>query len=86
VDNSKKLKSFIKSMATLGSDLVKGEKVKVSDEVFTKRMSICEGCPELNKTTKQCNSCGCFVRVKGRLKKEACPLNKWTQDLTEDQE
>lgn len=49
----------------------------VSDEVAEQRYSICKGCPELIKLTKQCKKCGCFMAAKTKLKLATCPLGKW---------
>ena len=48
-----------------------------SEEMSSARMSICEECPRLVKTTKQCKECGCFMRLKVKIKTAACPLSKW---------
>ena len=57
-----------------------------------KRAIICEGCPEAvlgtyeqfmpDNTLKEvrglkCNSCGCPLSTKLRVKNESCPLDKW---------
>lgn len=49
----------------------------VSEDEQTKRMSICESCPELISLTKQCKKCGCIMSLKTKLEKASCPLNKW---------
>jgi len=41
------------------------------------RWSICEECPRLLKATSQCKECGCFMRIKVKLKEAVCPLGKW---------
>jgi len=41
------------------------------------RMAICLGCPRLFKPTKQCKECGCFMRIKTRLRSAECPIGKW---------
>lgn len=49
----------------------------VEKEVSSLRLSICVECPELIKSVKQCNQCGCFMPTKVTLKDSACPLGKW---------
>lgn len=41
------------------------------------RMNICMSCDRLFKTTRQCKECGCFMKIKVRLKNASCPLDKW---------
>jgi hypothetical protein len=49
----------------------------VEDSIQKSRYDICLICPELTQTTKQCKQCGCFMGVKTKLEKAACPLGKW---------
>jgi hypothetical protein len=41
------------------------------------RMAVCNACPELRKPLDQCAKCGCFMRVKTKLRDTSCPLGKW---------
>jgi hypothetical protein len=41
------------------------------------RMRICEECPSLLRVTHQCKECGCFMKIKVKLKNAKCPLKKW---------
>jgi len=45
----------------------------VVESVQQKRMDICNACPSLWKYTKTCKECGCFVKLKTKLKTEGCP-------------
>ena len=47
------------------------------EEESQNRWSICEECPRLLKATGQCKECGCFMKLKVKLKKAVCPLGKW---------
>ena len=58
-------------------DIINPNEEKVSDEEASKRFSICEECPELIKITKQCKQCGCFMKMKVKLKEAKCPIGKW---------
>jgi hypothetical protein len=58
-------------------DLLNPETEYVDSDVSSKRLSICESCPELIKATKQCKQCGCFMTLKTKLAKAECPLHKW---------
>ena len=48
-----------------------------SEEEAAKRYETCLGCPLLNKTTKTCQECGCFMAAKTKLKLATCPIGKW---------
>lgn len=56
-------------------DIVTGEKVDEVEE--NARFAVCQECPELIKITNQCKQCGCFMKLKVKLKEAKCPLNKW---------
>lgn len=57
-------------------DLMKPEE-RVSDEIESTRFSICMDCPELIKVTNQCKQCGCFMKLKVKLKSSTCPIGNW---------
>jgi len=44
---------------------------------YEERLNICRECPRLFKPTMQCKECGCFMRIKTRLKSASCPIGKW---------
>ena len=58
------------------TDLLNNENY-ISEEVASNRMSICSECPRLIKFTHQCKECGCFMKLKTKLKTASCPLGKW---------
>lgn len=58
-------------------DLVNPNTEWASTEMSEQRYSICKGCPELIKLTKQCKKCGCFMPGKTKLQNATCPLGKW---------
>ncbi len=49
----------------------------VTQEEAKERFKVCSSCPELIRATSQCKQCGCFMKVKVKLKEATCPLNKW---------
>jgi|GEM_PF-4075403 len=49
----------------------------ITDIQYKKRLSKCRACPSLIRPTWNCGECGCFVKVKGKLKGMKCPLGKW---------
>ena len=48
-----------------------------TEEESQNRWSICEECPRLLKATGQCKECGCFMKLKVKLKEAVCPIEKW---------
>jgi hypothetical protein len=49
----------------------------VLDDEANRRFAICEECPRLIKSTKQCKECGCFMKLKVKIATAECPLSKW---------
>lgn len=56
-----------------------GQPIHVSAAERTARLSACATCPE--KEGGRCKLCGCFVSIKSRLPREACPLALWPDSL-----
>jgi hypothetical protein len=57
-------------------DALKPENYETAEE-SQNRWLICEECPRLLKATSQCKECGCFMKLKVKLKEAVCPLGKW---------
>ena len=58
--------------------------LRVSEEIATERMNICQDCKHLT-ITKQCTKCGCFMELKTKLKHAYCPIYKW-MDIQDENE
>jgi Cu2+-containing amine oxidase len=58
-------------------DIVNPNKEHSTDEEAASRLGICEKCPSLLALTHQCKECGCFMKIKVKLKEAECPLGKW---------
>lgn len=58
-------------------DFVRPSTEYATEETEVERYAICEQCPSLTSTTKQCKECGCFMKMKVKLKEAVCPLGKW---------
>jgi hypothetical protein len=58
-------------------DVLNPNAPKATEEEAADRLSICSQCPELIKATSQCKQCGCFMKMKVKLKEASCPLLKW---------
>ena len=57
---------------------IAGRAVLVDDETLRQRLEACEKCPELDRDSRQCKVCTCFVDVKAALSTEKCPRRRWT--------
>ncbi len=44
---------------------------------YRQRMQICTRCPKYEPTLARCRECGCFLKLKARIKSMECPLGKW---------
>ena len=53
--------------------------ILVDEKTAEERLAICEGCDQLIRPVYRCNQCGCFMKMKTKLKAEGvkCPLGKW---------
>ena len=58
---------------------------EVTDQVFFRRMKVCNGCEFYKKTLSRCDKCGCFLHIKARWATEKCPLNKWDPEVATEQ-
>ena len=47
----------------------------VSDNIDG-RWTICQTCPELTDANR-CKQCGCFMKLKTKIKAAKCPIGKW---------
>lgn len=57
------------------------EDLKVCNEVYEERLSICKECDDL--INGMCRKCGCFVQVRAAVKNNYCPGEKksWNKVL-----
>jgi len=56
-----------------------------NQSIIDERMDICNSCPFLSKTTKQCDKCHCFMPLKTTLSIAECPIGKWGKEEDEKQ-
>lgn len=77
LDKIKEIIENNKNSSVSPLDLINPNTEWASNEVAEQRYSICKGCPELIKSTKQCKKCGCFMAAKTKLQGATCPLGKW---------
>lgn len=50
------------------------EDIKADEEVYKKRLSVCEGCDRLMNGV--CLKCGCYVEMRAAVKNNRCPSEK----------
>ena len=55
--------------------------IYVKKEIAQHRYDICKSCEHFNIETKNCDLCGCFMKVKVKIHEAFCPLNKWFKKL-----
>ncbi len=72
-----KVKSFFEMAQKIASQAVHGEVLWAPEEVREERREICEPCGFYNKTTTQCQQCGCFMALKRKLAVSYCNEGKW---------
>lgn len=51
------------------------EELKVSDALYEERLAVCKSCDLLEDA--MCRACGCFVEMRGVMKKNHCPYDRW---------
>ncbi len=51
------------------------ETVKVEEDLYEKRLSVCKNCDLL--TDGMCRGCGCYVELRAIMQKNTCPYEKW---------
>jgi len=49
--------------------------IKALPEVYEQRLTVCKKCDLL--ADGLCRACGCFVEMRGAIKKNKCPYEKW---------
>ena len=49
----------------------------VPNNVYEDRIAICKDCIFYFKPTGTCKKCGCFMKLKTKIKAASCPIGKW---------
>ncbi len=57
--------------------LFRGRRSVAPREVAFKRLSVCWECPSMDRESKQCLKCLCYLPLKVSLTTEKCPEGKW---------
>lgn len=76
-------KNFVDSMKEVAVQGFKGGDVLVEEDEFIDRLDICCSCDLFDPGQVRCTdeSCGCFLKVKGRLAAMICPMYLWPGDV-----
>jgi hypothetical protein len=77
IDKIKEIIEANKNSSVSPLDILKPGTEWAEESLSDQRFSICQGCPELIKLSKQCKKCGCFMAIKTKLQAATCPLGKW---------
>tara|TARA_R110002020_G_scaffold23035_1_gene77159 strand:- start:4643 stop:4975 length:333 start_codon:yes stop_codon:yes gene_type:complete len=67
--------NFTKSV----TNYVRSGMENIDDQGYQVRLKICDGCPF--RENDRCTKCGCFIEVKARWAKEACPDHRWPEKI-----
>lgn len=51
------------------------EEYKVSQEILSQRLNLCNSCE--NNLAGICKKCGCVIKLKTNWKITKCPIGKW---------
>jgi len=52
-------------------------------KVREQRLKACGMCEHLDKS--RCKICGCYVRLKSKLKHAECPLDRWREKILQEE-
>ena len=58
-------------------DLLNPNKERSPEELAEYRFEICKTCEWFRPKTETCKKCGCFMKLKTKLKDANCPMKKW---------
>jgi len=58
-------------------DMLNPKEPRSQEEEMERRLSICRSCEFFKPRTEQCAKCGCFMKLKTKLEKAHCPIDKW---------
>lgn len=64
-------------MSTKPWDMLNPNEKRSSEDEFQRRMDICRSCEFFRVKTETCRKCGCFMKLKTKLERSHCPINKW---------
>jgi hypothetical protein len=58
-------------------DLLNPNQPRSEEELIAYRLDICKSCEFFRAKTETCRKCGCFMKLKTKLKNANCPIGKW---------
>lgn len=69
--------SLGQTMARSWEEMVSGNELMVDEYEQQRRFDICQVCEHYIKHSKRCAKCGCFLKMKIKMKVSECPIQKW---------
>jgi hypothetical protein len=75
-----RLRGFLRSLWREGAQVAAGGAPFSAEAASTARLAICRNCDYFEPGPVRCLYCGCFLRVKVRMPREACPIGRWGPD------
>jgi hypothetical protein len=70
------IKNFGKAVSDEVVAISNGKK-SINEELSKKRIEICNSCEFIDKKSKRCTKCGCFLKWKTVWRSQKCPIGKW---------
>lgn len=58
-------------------DAVTGNLELADDDTVHKRRALCDACEVRNAAVDMCTVCGCFLKLKIKLRESTCPMELW---------
>jgi len=73
----KQVKSLLETVGQVLVGAVTDKKLLAEDAIVKQRLTVCDGCENLERDNSACKKCGCRITYKARLKKAKCPIGRW---------
>lgn len=69
-------KNLTKAAIEESLSIASGES-SVADDEISRRMELCQHCEFFIHQQSRCSKCGCFMKLKAKLRAAHCPVGKW---------
>lgn len=77
-------KNLMSTMMNAAERYIKTGKIVALESIIKQRIDTCLGCEFLDLENMKCSKCGCGYKAKATLEASECPLGKWNNNLTEN--
>lgn len=68
--------TFVKALKDEAISIASGEE-SIDQNTIDKRIDTCNSCDFFMKKNERCIKCGCFIKLKARMRSQTCPIGKW---------